>query len=135
MTIMDHRFLPVRAEGVVQDISDLIADSFLLAGPVDEFAGLGVQIAIVIEAGAVSANVTLDRRTVNLLPALAAYFGAPGLTYPEPGTARAVGSMGEGRISVTITAPDPAQATSPQLRAAIDQALTPAARTAPGWVA
>ncbi|MFI8944776.1 hypothetical protein [Streptomyces syringium] len=135
MTIMDHRALPVRADGATQDINDVIADALLLTQDVQDLARLGVTVSVTIEPGSITAGVALDRHTVSLLPSLVSYIGAPGLTYPKPGQARAVGTMCEGRISVTVTAPDPAQVTSQELRTAINQALAPVTNTAPGRAA
>ncbi|MEU1377971.1 hypothetical protein ABZ442_30605 [Streptomyces triculaminicus] len=106
MTILAHATGLLPARGAVQDISDVIADSFLLTKDITELKGLGVTVTITIEADAITAHVALDRRAANLLRPLATYIGAPGLTYLEPGTARAVGSMCEERIAVTITAPE-----------------------------
>ncbi|CAM5594678.1 hypothetical protein [Streptomyces abikoensis] len=117
MTIMTHPVVPVRPEGAVQDISDVLADAVPLTEKIAALSGVGVAFSLTVENGSVTADITLERSTAGLMEPLAASFGAPGLAYPETGIVRAVGVMGQGRIAVRITAPDVETFPSPHLPA------------------
>ncbi|MFZ3467488.1 hypothetical protein ACODT3_39865 [Streptomyces sp. 4.24] len=103
--------LPVNAVGAAQDVTDTIKDAFLVVEGVNDLARLGVRLVLTVEAGAISAEVTLTSATRHLLPSLVRQFDAPGVHWTSPTAVEALGSMSEGRITVRITSPAPASST------------------------
>ncbi len=119
---MPETALPVRADGAIGETEDTLTIALELVSAVAALNALGIGVRFDIEADALSADIRLTPETRHLLPEFARHFSSPGWCFPAPGVARAVNVMNQGRVSVTVTGPDPDPHAATAMQATADAA-------------
>ncbi|MFE4058803.1 hypothetical protein ACFXP3_21355 [Streptomyces sp. NPDC059096] len=93
---------PVRPGAAADGVRDLVAETFTVYGEVQDLARLGVQVAVTIAPGTITADITVGREAAGLVPGLIRELDDSRITR-TPGGAGIVGSMCQGNVAVRIT--------------------------------
>ncbi|MFJ7271947.1 hypothetical protein ACIQV3_35825 [Streptomyces sp. NPDC099050] len=132
MTIMDHPGLPLRADGVTDDVRDSLADAFPLFESVQTLARLGIRVAFEVSPSVILATLTVGPAAMPVLPSLLAGLDSANITAAPDGSGAqyaVTGSMCQGVVILRVLVPA-GWVTAAELATLINTASTAAEETA-----
>ncbi|MEU7222280.1 hypothetical protein [Streptomyces chrestomyceticus] len=94
--------VPLRPEALIDGVEDVVGQAWTVYSDVQDLARLGVDIAVTVTRGSITADLTVTPDAAGLLPALIRELENSGLSR-TPGGARVVGTMCRGRVQIRIT--------------------------------
>lgn len=121
---------PLRPQAMAAGVEDVVAEAWSVYGEVQTLAGLGIEVEVsVSRQGRIAVEVTASREAAELLPALVEQLERSTVTYTPTGV-RAIGTMCEGHVDVTVTV-DRADVTIDELERLVDATSATRADKAP----
>ncbi|MEU7206152.1 hypothetical protein [Streptomyces sp. NPDC045470] len=94
--------LPLRPEALTNGVEDVVAEAWSVYEDVKSLSRVGVDVAVTVTPGTITADLTVNPLAAHLLPALIGELENSGITR-TPGGARVFGTMCEGRVHLCVT--------------------------------
>ncbi|MDA5279862.1 hypothetical protein [Streptomyces sp. Isolate_45] len=105
MTIMPSD-LPLNYTGIVEDVTDAVADAFPLFESVQKLARLGVELAFEVAPSTIIVTFTVAPAATSVLPALLAEIDNAQPLRLSSGRLAVTGSMCQGTVTLRVLIPE-----------------------------